>query len=116
MPKKRKGAAKKGPSPEGVVVSATTRRPEEGSIEENELGQLPGPVPWARAVGTSGEPSRGLPDSGPGVGKEEPNPPGELCAIRSTARIGVVANASTGLFGQGVRDRIPPDWRSWLGA
>ena len=114
MSKKRKGGSTKGPSPERVVVSATTRRPGEGTIEENELGQLP--APGARAAGTGGEPSRGLPNSGPGVGKEEPRPPRGLRTIQSTARIGVVANASTGLFGQGVRDRIPPDWRSWLGA
>ena len=62
MPKKRKGAAKKGPSPEGVVVSATTRRPDEGSTAEHELGQLPGPVPRVLA----GNPAEGYPSQGPG--------------------------------------------------
>ena len=62
MPKKRKGASKKGPSPEGVVASATTRRPEEGSREENELGQLPGPLPRVLA----GNPGEGYPSQGPG--------------------------------------------------
>ena len=80
MSKKRKGGSTKGPSPERVVVSATTRRPGEGTIEENELGQLP--APGARAAGTGGEPSRGLPNSGPGVGKEEPRPPRGLRTIQ----------------------------------
>ena len=61
MPKKRKGGSAKG-SPEKVVVSATTRKPDEGSAAEHELGQLPGPVPRVLA----GNPVEGYPSQGPG--------------------------------------------------
>ena len=68
-PKKRKGSPKKVPSPEGVVISATTRRPGEGTIEANELAQLPGPVPRALA----GNPAEGYPTRGPGWERRHQN-------------------------------------------
>ena len=57
------------PSSEGVVASATTRRPGEGTIEENELGQLPGPVPRILA----GNPAEGYPNWGPGWERRHQN-------------------------------------------
>ena len=61
MPKKRKGGPAKRSS-EKVVVSATTRKPDEGPATEPELGPLPGSVPRILA----GNPDEGYPSQGPG--------------------------------------------------